>query len=644
MFKYSLFISAIVLLFCKVSNAETFSTNFEFNNRSGAFTLFDSPNQVSFEGGQSKVVGDEEIYRSGIYAYMFDNETVNIRFETPVKSITIYLKNQDPNIDSSAFVYELNKAEAVASIEGNYNDWTKLTYTSEIGITRIEGVNASRGYAAFEDLRFTTFDDSPVIAPQGIDNPIQASIPNSDISLKLTLINDTLNSPIEANVAPGIDSTLFIAEQSGEIWAMNTSSNELTLVNSFAERIVVGGERGLLGFAFHPDFSTNGLLYTHTSELEASDRADGMADFTSLMGDEIADHFSVIAEWQAETLDNGSIAIDMTSRRQILSVAQPQGNHNGGSILFDNSGYLLIGLGDGGGADDQGVGHPNGGNGQNLMNVLGTILRIDPLGRNSENGAYGIPTDNPFLAQTGVPPEIYAYGLRNPFKLSFDLEREILYAADVGQNHIEEINIVESGDNLGWPLREGAFGFFNNSQDAGYVFEQTPNAALKDPIASYDHDEGIAVIGGHVYRGNGQPALTGRYVFGDFNGRLFFLDDDNQILALQVENEILANQALRGIAEDIEKQLYFFTSNASQAFVYRLDNPAPAMQEPPATQAPNTPQTDTRSSGGGVGLMTLLFSFLIVILSNRALTRNFRSFIYGIYPLVNTIKGSKATR
>ncbi|WP_143760152.1 PQQ-dependent sugar dehydrogenase, partial [Colwellia marinimaniae] len=151
--------------------------------------------------------------------------------------------------------------------------------------------------------------------------------------------------------------------------------------------------------------------------------------------------------------------------------------------------------------NDPMVGHGTMGNGQNMDNPLGAILRIDPMGSNSGNGAYGIPASNPFVGEAGLD-EIYAYGLRNPYRLSFDSMTGTLYAADVGQNDIEEVNVIISGGNYGWNMREGSFGFFPNGNNGGYVFEQADNMGTIDPMVEYDHDEGIAIIGGFVYRGS----------------------------------------------------------------------------------------------------------------------------------------------
>src|SRR5690606_36388080 len=198
---------------------------------------------------------------------------------------------------------------------------------------------------------------------------------------------------------------------------------------------------------FHPDYQTNGLLYTYTSEPAA---ADAPADFSTLPEGTAPDHQSVVTEWRVPAPADPASTPDPASARVLLRIDQPQFNHNGGALVFDADGLLLVALGDGGNADDQGAGHVEGGNGQSLANPLGAILRLDPLGTDSANGQYGIPPTNPFFGRTDVAQEIYAYGFRNPFRISIDSATQTLWAADAGQNDIEEVNQVTAGGNYGW--------------------------------------------------------------------------------------------------------------------------------------------------------------------------------------------------
>lgn len=360
--------------------------------------------------------------------------------------------------------------------------------------------------------------------------------------LALEPLADGMTAPVWGTAAPGINGKLFVADQVGIAWSVDLQSGASSIFLDVRDRLValgVGGpgtfdERGLLGLAFHPDYATNGLVYTYTSEpaVEAP-------DFSTMPPGTEPNHQSVIAEWQVFDSGDPEAVVDPASRREILRIDQPQFNHDAGTLVFGPDGFLYVSLGDGGMADDQGVGHVTGGNGQDPTNVLGTILRIDALGNNSANGAYGIPGDNPFVGDPAGADEVFAFGFRNPYRISFDSATGTLFAADVGQNDIEEIDVVVSGGNYGWPLKEGSSCFDQNGADEGFAFVADPcpgteGLGLIDPIAEYDTDEeGIAVIGGFVYRGSQIAPLRGRYVFGDYfspndgRGRLFHLITPN---------------------------------------------------------------------------------------------------------------------
>lgn len=320
-----------------------------------------------------------------------------------------------------------------------------------------------------------------------------------------------------------------MADQSGVLWAVdiatagpdsNSRSFDLSTIRTLVDLSTCDG-RGLLGVAFHPQYNTSGadgfgLFYTYTSE-----QASGRADFSTVPAGQ-ADHQSVIVEWEVSSPSDVASLANATMSRILLRIDQPQCDKNGGALSFGPDELLYIALGDGGGVDDQGLGHSADGNGQDRGNVLGAILRIDPTSPNPSNGRYGIPTDNPFS------DEIYAYGLQNPSQLSFDTnpENQILYVSEVGQ-FIQEINLAVSGGNYGWNRKEGTFRFEN-----GGLGDEAPNspADLIDPVSQYDPDEGSQVVGGVVYRG-AISALSGRYIFGDkrgtsaCNGRLFVFQE-----------------------------------------------------------------------------------------------------------------------
>ncbi len=244
-------------------------------------------------------------------------------------------------------------------------------------------------------------------------------------------------------------------------------------------------ERGLLGLAFDPRFERNGLLYTFTSENPASS-----PDFTTQPGVRPAGGQAVTAKWRVRNRSAEHPVVDPSSRRELMRIDKPQFNHNGGEIGFGPDGKLDIAVGDGGAADDQGPGHVPGGNAQSLApdNVLGKVLRIDPRGHNAANRQYGIRRSNPFVGRASAD-EIWAYGFRNPYRFSFDSRSGQLVVGDVGQNDIEEVDVVNPGRNYGWPVKEGSFLFDNGGDGAGFVTQRSPGvpAGLVDPVLEYDH-------------------------------------------------------------------------------------------------------------------------------------------------------------
>lgn len=280
-----------------------------------------------------------------------------------------------------------------------------------------------------------------------------------------------------AFVTRGGDSALYVTEQVGRVRSVRDGKLAPEPVIDLTAVVGAGGERGLLGLTFSKDGTK---LYVH---------------YTNKGGDTRVDEYAM----RGGTADTGS-------RRQLLAVPQPQPNHNGGQLSFGPDGKLYLGLGDGGGAGDSGNGHPPGGNGQSLDTLLGKILRIDPTP--SSGRQYTIPSDNPF-ANGGGQPEIWAYGLRNPWRFTWDRETNDLWVADVGQNAWEEIDFVAggraAGANFGWNRLEGTHRF------AG---DPPPNAV--PPIFEYPLDGTCAAIGGYVYRGSKIPALAGAYLYSDY--------------------------------------------------------------------------------------------------------------------------------
>ncbi|PRP96451.1 PQQ-dependent sugar dehydrogenase [Enhygromyxa salina] len=340
-------------------------------------------------------------------------------------------------------------------------------------------------------------------------------------SVSLEIVADGLTAPLGLVPVPDQTGRLFVVEQTGTIRIIDADgelrpepfldiSDELVGLNQGYD------ERGLLGLAFHPDYAQNGEFFVYYS---APLRSEGQNGF---------DHTSHLAMFQV--LQDDPNRADPDSESLLLQVDQPQSNHNGGQITFGPDGYLYIPLGDGGDADDTGLGHAEdwydvneGGNGQDIeQNLLGSILRIDVDG----GEPYAIPPDNPFVDDEDVADEIWAYGLRNPFGVSFDSGgKRQLFVGDVGQNLWEEVDIVDAGGNYGWNVKEGAHCF--STKNPNESLDSCPDTdsrgePLIDPILEYRHanqDEGlgISVIGGYVYRGAALDQLRGRYVFGDFS-------------------------------------------------------------------------------------------------------------------------------
>ena len=394
------------------------------------------------------------------------------------------------------------------------------------------------------------------VAMNGLNNPVPQAITASGLTVGLMPVADGLVAPNWGIHAPGDGTRLYVVDQAGPLWVLDLVAGTKSLFADLTSLLVPLGafgpgtfdERGFLGIAFHPDYQTNGLLYTFTSEPVV-----GTADFTTLTDSTVPNCQSVVREWRVPNPSDPASVVDPGTSREILRIDKPQFNHNGGAMNFGPDGMLYISLGDGGNADDQGPGHSPQGNGQDTSNILGDIIRIDPTATSASGGQYGVPADNPFVqgatgtlggqqgCADGFCDEIYAYGFRNPWRTSFDQISGLFFVADVGQNDIEEIDVALPGFNYGWRLKEGSFMFEPNGESNGYVTSDRSYVfpILIDPVAEFDHDEGNAAIGGFVYYGQGLPAVVGRYIFGTYSkqaaagqsnnqqgaGRIFILND-----------------------------------------------------------------------------------------------------------------------
>ena len=362
----------------------------------------------------------------------------------------------------------------------------------------------------------------------GAQPPILGPSMPTSLQTQRVFAGVSLSSPVAMVQAPGDPLRWFAVGQAGIVTVFENNSATATGATfvDISARVQSGGERGLLGIAFHPDFATNGevfLSYTASTPLT-----------------------SVISRFRSF---DGNLTLDPTSEEPLLFVTQLQSNHNGGDIHFGPDGFLYAGFGDGGGSGDPGS------NGQNTASLLGAMLRINV----DVAAGYGIPAGNPFATNSqclqGVGaapcPEIFAWGFRNPWRFSFDSMTGALWVGDVGQGPTEgweEVDRVSAGDNYGWNTREGAHCYPPGSSCSA--------AGLTDPITEYGRSVGQSITGGYVYRGSVITDLVGYYVFGDFvSGRIWAVAADSPIGTLPIE---LANtgHSIAAFAEGVDGELY----------------------------------------------------------------------------------------
>jgi glucose/arabinose dehydrogenase len=370
------------------------------------------------------------------------------------------------------------------------------------------------------------------------------------ISTPRAFPNLTFASPVAMKQAPDDASRWFVVEQSGLVRVFENDSGVAATENfvDLRTRVHFDGEAGLLGMAFHPDFVTNGRVYLNFSEQVGGVIRSVTAEFTS---------------------PDGGLTLDPASERVLMTVAKPAGNHNGGNVEFGPDGFLYVGLGDGGGGGDPDE------NAQNPQRLLGKMLRID-VDAQPGGAPYAIPSGvagNPFAGNplcnvngTGALqcPEIYALGLRNPWRWSFDRQTGDLWVGDVGQSSFEEIDIVDRGGNYGWDTREGAHCFEPMSGCS--------SAGLIDPVAEYGRNLGFSITGGHVYRGLQSTQIAGRYVFADFGGMIASLAPDG-LGGFDVEQlveqgctppEAPGSLQISSFAEDLDGELYMLDYGRGQ--------------------------------------------------------------------------------
>ncbi len=366
------------------------------------------------------------------------------------------------------------------------------------------------------------------------------------------------------------DGRMFVVDQIGlvKVITKDGTLQEEPFLNISDRMVKISpryDERGLLGLAFHPDFARNGRVFVFYSAPLRSGAPEGWNCTNNLS------EFLV-------SKDNQNM-IDMNSEKVLLQIDKPQMNHNGGTIVFGPDGYLYLPLGDGGGANDVGMGHVSGGNAQNTSTLLGKILRIDVnvnVNMNKTGAAYGIPADNPFVNEKGFLPEIWAYGLRNPYRISFDSSGR-LFVADAGQNLWEEVDIVSKGANYGWNIREGTHCFDPNrpkESPASCPDIGRKGEPLLGPVIEYDHNNRTVVVGGYLYEGKALMPLAGSYVFADWSssfakidGKLYMAKPAGEGLWKMEEIRVAdrpgerINEYIRSLGQDDEGEIYVLTSD-----------------------------------------------------------------------------------
>jgi len=355
--------------------------------------------------------------------------------------------------------------------------------------------------------------------------------PAPAITLNAQQVVTDLQAPLDMAFAPNGD--ILVAELTGKIRLIKKGKlldAPVLDIHSKLVNINMGFDvRGILGFAISPKFSTDRKVYVFYC-----------APPTVLK----TDHKDVVAEY---TLSANSTPVDPNSGRIIFTSDSPQQGNNGGCIKFGPDGYLYVSMGDGGGGGDK---HGPIGNGQNMNTLLGKILRINV----NSDSTYTVPKDNPFVNKPGTRPEIWAYGIRNAWRFSFDRATKQLFASDVGESTWEEVDIIEKGANYGWRIAEGNH-CFNPKLNCDIT-------GITKPIAEYGHRDGVCIIGGYVYEGKQLPAIKGKYFFADWTGPIFYLQktgEEWQRGKVTLQN-YPANLKITSWGEDPSGEIYVITT------------------------------------------------------------------------------------
>lgn len=436
-------------------------------------------------------------------------------------------------------------------------DWDRRVARSKFVEFDNFGV-ASRGHICLQDhggrVAFRSIKIRELPTPETVYNPVDGALPLRPVLAFPDLewadwspVNERGLAeplrPVEITGAGDGTNRLFVCTQRGVIHVFENrpdvqESKVFLDISPNTKYLDREFERGLLGLAFHPDFRNNGQFFLSYTTTE-----DSSFD-------------SIVSRWRVDPNDPNRA--DPNSEQIVMRLQQPFWNHNGGTIIFGPDGYLYIALGDGGAGGDPYQ------NAQNLGKPFGKILRID-VDRGRGNNRYVIPGDNPFVNRSGARSEIFAYGLRNVWRMSFDRQTGLFWAADVGQDLFEEINLIRPGGNYGWNLREGMHSF--GARGTG------PEDRLIEPIWEYDHNVGVSITGGLVYRGSHLPDLEGCYVYADFiSGKLWALRYDAQSERVIGNYEIPAPALpVTSFGVDEQDELYFTVVDPEGDGIYRFE-------------------------------------------------------------------------
>jgi len=355
--------------------------------------------------------------------------------------------------------------------------------------------------------------------PKEVDSPQDPAKP-AVVRTAVAFPNLTFRRPVDLQQPADNTNRLFVAEQEGIISVFQRSPDaavKKTFMDITARVDDTGNEMGLLGLAFHPNYKSNGFFYVNYTA--SSPRR------------------TIVSRFKVSTDPDRA---DDASETVILTFDQPYSNHNGGQLAFGPDGFLYIAIGDGGsGGDPQN-------NGQERATLLGSIARID-VNTTGAGANYGIPADNPFRGNTaGYREEIFAYGMRNPWRMSFDAATGQLWTGDVGQNAYEEIDIIEKGGNYGWRLMEGKHCYTNNCNQTG----------LKLPVWDYSRSEGVSITGGFVYRGKLLPSLKGKYIYADYGSQKIWSLDFTDLNAPLNSELTVASFPIASFGVDADSELY----------------------------------------------------------------------------------------